>query len=49
MKQDKDTSKYVMVLAQSLEGIRTRAKWYERSTAELKQWLEDWKKQSSGV
>ena len=35
-----------MVLAQSLDGIRARAKWSERSTAELKQWLENWKKRS---
>ena len=49
MKQDKDNSNYDMVLAQSLDGIRARAKWCERSTAELKQWLEDWKKQSGGV
>ena len=45
MKQDKDVSRYDMVLAQSLDGIRARAKWIERSTAELKQWLENWKKE----
>ena len=44
--QDKDNSKYDMVLAQSLDGIRARAKWSERSTAELKQWLENWKGQT---
>ena len=49
MKQDKDVSKYDMVLAQSLDGIRARAKWNERSTAELKQWLENWKKQNGGA
>ena len=48
-KQDKDNSKYDMVLAQSLDGIRARAKWNERSTAEIKQWLENWKKQSGGA
>lgn len=46
MKQDKDTSRYDMVLAQSLEGIRARAKWIERSTLDIKQWLESWKKQN---
>ena len=49
VKQDKDVSKYDMVLAQSLDGIRARAKWNERSTAELKQWLENWKKQNGGA
>lgn len=43
IKQDKDVSRYDMVLAQSLDGIRARAKWIERSTTELKQWLENWK------
>jgi len=45
----KDNSKYDMVLAQCLDGIRARAKWSERSTAELKQWLEDWKKRNGGA
>ena len=49
MKQDKDINRYDMVLAQSLDGIRARAKWIERSTAELKQWLENWKKGKGGV
>jgi len=49
MKQDKDTSRYDMVLAQSLEGIRARAKWIERSTLDIKQWLESWKKQNGGT
>ena len=48
-KQDKDNSRYDMVLAQSLDGIRAAAKWCERSTVELKQWLENWKKQSGGA
>jgi len=47
--KDKDISRYNMVLAQSLDGIRARAKWIERSTAELKQWLEDWKKEKGGT
>ena len=47
--QDKDNSRYDMALAQSLDGIRARAKWSERSTTELKQWLENWKKQSGGA
>jgi hypothetical protein len=49
MNQDKDNSKYDMVLAQSIDGIRARAKWSERSTADLKQWLENWKKRSGGA
>jgi len=49
MTQDKDTSRYDMVLAQSLDGIRARAKWIERSTPDLKQWLESWKKQNGGA
>jgi len=47
--RDKDNSKYDMVLAQCLDGIRAKAKWCERSTAEVKQWLEDWKKRSGGA
>jgi len=42
--KDKDVSRYDMVLAQSLDGIRARAKWIERSTTELKRWLENRKK-----
>ena len=38
-----------MVLAQSLDGIRSRAKWIERSTTELKQWLQNWKKQNGSA
>ena len=48
-KQDKDVSRYDMALAQSLDGIRARADWNERSTADLRQWLEDWKKRNGGV
>jgi len=44
--KDKDVSKYDMVLAQSLDGIRARAKWCERSTAEVRGWLENRKKQA---
>ena len=49
MNQDKDNSRYDMVLAQSLDGIRARAKWCERSTVELKQWLENWEKRSGSA
>lgn len=49
MKQDKDVSRYDMVLAQSLDGIRARAKWIERSTTDLKQWLENRKKEKEGA
>lgn len=49
IKQDKDVSKYDMVLAQSLDGIRARAKWSERSTAEVKEWLENRKKEGGGA
>ena len=48
-KQGKDVSRYDMALAQSLDGIRARASWNERSTADLRRWLEDWKKRSGGV
>ena len=49
MKQDKDVSRYDMVLAQSLDGIRAKAKWIKRSTAELKQWFENKKKEKGGA
>ena len=49
MEQGKDTSKYDMVLAQCLDGIRARAKWSERSTEEVKEWLENWKKQNGSA
>ena len=35
-----------MVLAQCLDGIRAKAKWVERSTTEVKEWLEDWRKRN---
>jgi len=47
--EDKDVSRYDMALAQSLDGIRAKAKWNERSTVELKQWLENWKQQNGGA
>lgn len=49
MEQDKDNSKYDMVLAQCLDGIKAKAKWCERSTAEVKEWLENWKKRGGGA
>jgi len=49
VKQDKDVSRYDMVLAQSLDGIRAKAKWIKRSTAELKQWFENKKKEKGGA
>jgi len=48
-KQEKDVSRYDMVLAQSLDGIRARAKWNERSSAEVKQWLENRKRQKGSA
>ncbi|KAH8102859.1 leucyl aminopeptidase [Cristinia sonorae] len=36
----KDTSKYEMVLNQSLDAISTKASWVERSTEDIVQWFE---------
>jgi len=47
--KDKDVSRYDMTLAQSLDGIRAKADWNERSTADLKEWLENWKKRNGGA
>ncbi|CAA7267619.1 unnamed protein product [Cyclocybe aegerita] len=38
--KDKDTSKYNQALAQTLDTIRARAAYVERSTEDLKGWLE---------
>ncbi|KAJ6546483.1 leucyl aminopeptidase [Mycena vulgaris] len=44
--KDKDTSKYNMALAQTLESIRTRIAYIERSSGDLNEWLEKWDKRS---
>ncbi|KAJ7694164.1 leucyl aminopeptidase [Mycena rosella] len=44
--KDKDTSKYSMALAQTMETIRTRIAYIERSSADLNEWLEKWDKRS---
>ncbi|OCH95247.1 hypothetical protein OBBRIDRAFT_788437 [Obba rivulosa] len=38
--KDKDTSKYDMTLRQTLDTIRARAAWVERSTDDISAWLE---------
>jgi len=40
----KDISRYNLVLAQSVDGIRAKAKWIENSTSDLQSWLEKWEK-----
>lgn len=40
--KDKDTSKYNLALAQSLDSIRARIQWLARSTADLEGWLKKW-------
>ncbi|KAJ7134962.1 leucyl aminopeptidase [Mycena crocata] len=44
--KDKDTAKYNMALAQTLETIRTRIAYMERSGDDLAQWLEKWETRS---
>ncbi|KAJ7738474.1 leucyl aminopeptidase [Mycena maculata] len=44
--RDKDNSKYRMALAQTLEGIRTRIAYIERSSDDLAAWLNKWEKRS---
>jgi len=39
---DKDTSKFSMSLAQTLESIRTRSNWRERAKGDVEQWLKNW-------
>ncbi|PPQ87694.1 hypothetical protein CVT25_011461 [Psilocybe cyanescens] len=38
---DKDTSKFNQTLAQSLDNVRARAEYVERSTVDLKNWLNE--------
>ncbi|KAJ7489904.1 leucyl aminopeptidase, partial [Mycena galericulata] len=42
--KDKDNSKYSMALAQTLESIRTRITYIERSSDDLTEWLNKWEK-----
>jgi len=44
--KDKDNSKYSMALAQTLEGMRTRIAYIERSSDDLAEWLNKWDKRS---
>ncbi|KAJ7046577.1 leucyl aminopeptidase [Mycena alexandri] len=44
--KDKDTSKYNMALAQTLETLRTRIAYIERSSDDLNDWLKNWEKRS---
>jgi aminopeptidase 2 len=41
--KDKDTSKYALVLQQTLDTIRASAEWIGRSTADVEEWLQQWK------
>ncbi|KAJ3908537.1 leucyl aminopeptidase [Lentinula edodes] len=41
--KDKDTSKYHMGLAQSLDSIRARIAYIEHSSSDVRHWLEAWK------
>ncbi|KAG9104921.1 Aminopeptidase 2 mitochondrial [Ceratobasidium sp. 370] len=43
----KDTSKFNLALAQTLDSIRASAKWLNRSKDDVGQWLAEWKKSSS--
>jgi aminopeptidase 2 len=38
----KDISRYNLTLAQCIDGIRAKAKWIEKSNADLESWLEKW-------
>ncbi|KAJ7172678.1 leucyl aminopeptidase [Mycena filopes] len=44
--KDKDTAKYNMALAQTLETLRTRVAYIERSADDLNDWLKKWEKRS---
>ncbi|KAI0050503.1 leucyl aminopeptidase [Auriscalpium vulgare] len=44
--KDKNISKFNLVLAQVLDGIKTKTAWVERSTPDIEQWLKDWEKAS---
>ncbi|KAJ7457967.1 leucyl aminopeptidase [Mycena galericulata] len=45
--EGKDTSRYSMVLAQVLEGIRGRTTSFERSSDDLSKWLTEWEQRST--
>ncbi|QRV90401.1 peptidase family M1 protein [Ceratobasidium sp. AG-Ba] len=42
--EGKDTSKFKLVLAQSLESIRAHAKWLSNSREDVADWLASWRK-----
>ncbi|KAJ4001405.1 leucyl aminopeptidase [Lentinula boryana] len=42
--KDKDTSKYHMGLAQSLDSIRARIAYIKHSSSDVRHWLESWNK-----
>ncbi|KAF8682603.1 ERAP1-like C-terminal domain [Rhizoctonia solani] len=42
--KDKDTSKYNLALAQTLDSIRASTKWLDRSRDDVAEWLADWEK-----
>ncbi|KAF8198247.1 leucyl aminopeptidase, partial [Mycena galopus ATCC 62051] len=44
--QDKDTTRYSMALAQSLESIRATVAYIERSRDDLSDWLRKWEQRS---
>jgi aminopeptidase 2 len=45
--KDKDINKYNQALAQSMEGIATKAALIERSTEDIVKWLEKWEKEKA--
>ncbi|KAG9085108.1 Aminopeptidase 2 mitochondrial [Ceratobasidium sp. UAMH 11750] len=45
--KSKDTSKFNLALAQTLDSIRASAKWLNRSKDDVTQWLAEWQKSSS--
>ncbi|KAL5636049.1 hypothetical protein ACGC1H_004760 [Rhizoctonia solani] len=42
--KNKDSSKYNLALAQTLDSIRANAKWLERSRDDVAQWMAEWKR-----
>ncbi|CAE7227454.1 unnamed protein product [Rhizoctonia solani] len=42
----KDSSKYNLALAQTLDSIRANAKWLERSRDDVAQWMSEWEKKT---
>ncbi|KAF8603360.1 hypothetical protein BDV93DRAFT_523426 [Ceratobasidium sp. AG-I] len=44
--KDKDTSKFNLALAQTLDSIRANTKWLERSRDDVAQWFNEWKTSS---